>query len=52
MLIRHTTNRVIYDPDFDDNAEKTLASLQLTDGKFVDIVDEDDRKIIVYLKHV
>ncbi|KAI7823790.1 hypothetical protein BC939DRAFT_397013 [Gamsiella multidivaricata] len=44
--------RVIYDPDFDDNAEKTLASLQLTDGKFVDVVNEDDRKIIVCLKHV
>ncbi|KAF9355250.1 E1 ubiquitin-activating protein uba2 [Mortierella sp. AD094] len=44
--------RVIYDPDFDDNASKTLAGLQLTDGKFVDIVDEDDRKIIIYFKHV
>ncbi|KAF9136095.1 E1 ubiquitin-activating protein uba2 [Mortierella sp. 14UC] len=44
--------RVIYDPDFDDNAEKTLASLELSDGKFVDVVDEDDRKIIVCLKHV
>ncbi|KAF9551989.1 E1 ubiquitin-activating protein uba2 [Mortierella hygrophila] len=44
--------RVIYDPDFDDNAEKTLASLELTDGKFIDVVDEDDRKIIVCLKHV
>ncbi|KAI8355792.1 hypothetical protein B0O80DRAFT_385136 [Mortierella sp. GBAus27b] len=44
--------RVIYDPDFDDNAAKTLASLQLTDGKFVDVVDEDDRKIILCLKHV
>ncbi|KAF9095607.1 E1 ubiquitin-activating protein uba2 [Mortierella sp. AD031] len=44
--------RVIYDPDFDDNAEKTLASLELSDGKFVDVVDEDDRKIIVCLKHI
>ncbi|KAF9920250.1 E1 ubiquitin-activating protein uba2 [Linnemannia zychae] len=44
--------RVIYDPDFDDNAEKTLASLELLDGKFVDVVDEDDRKIIFCLKHV
>ncbi|KAF8964605.1 E1 ubiquitin-activating protein uba2 [Entomortierella lignicola] len=44
--------RVIYDPDFDDNASKALESLQLTDGKFVDVVDEDDRKIIIYLKHV
>ncbi|KAF9189556.1 E1 ubiquitin-activating protein uba2 [Haplosporangium sp. Z 767] len=43
--------RVIHDPDFDDNVGKTLVSLQLTDGKFVDIVDEDDRKIIVCLKH-
>lgn len=43
---------MIYDPDFDDNAEKTLASLELLDGKFVDVVDEDDRKIIVCLKHM
>ncbi|KAI1313827.1 E1 ubiquitin-activating protein uba2 [Mortierella claussenii] len=46
------SGRVVYDPDFDDNVSKTLASLQITDGKFVDIVDEDDRKIIVCLKHV
>ncbi|KAF9431553.1 E1 ubiquitin-activating protein uba2 [Entomortierella beljakovae] len=44
--------RVIYDPDFDDNVGKTLEGLQLTDGKFMDIVDEDDRKIVVYIKHV
>ncbi|KAF9583516.1 E1 ubiquitin-activating protein uba2 [Lunasporangiospora selenospora] len=43
--------RVIHDPDFDDNVGKTLASLDLTDGKFVDVVDEDDRKIVLYLKH-
>ncbi|KAG0211428.1 E1 ubiquitin-activating protein uba2 [Mortierella sp. GBA30] len=44
--------RVIYDPDFDDNVGKTLASLQLTDGKFMDVVDEDDRKVIVCIKNV
>ncbi|KAG0089958.1 E1 ubiquitin-activating protein uba2 [Podila epicladia] len=44
--------RVIYDPDFDDNASKTLASLELTDGKFLEVIDDDDRKIVVYLKHV
>lgn len=44
--------RVIYDPDFEDNVAKTLASLQLTDGKFVDVVDEDDRKVIVCIKNV
>ncbi|KAG0291589.1 E1 ubiquitin-activating protein uba2 [Dissophora globulifera] len=43
---------VIYDPDFEDNASKTLVSLQLTDGKFVEVVDEDDRKIILCLKDV
>ncbi|KAG0311885.1 E1 ubiquitin-activating protein uba2 [Dissophora globulifera] len=46
------SGRVIYDPDFDDNASKTLVSLQLTDGKFVEVVDEDDRKIILCLKDV
>lgn len=45
-------DRVIYDPDFDDNAAKTLASLELTDGKFLEVIDDDDRKIVVYLKHV
>ncbi len=43
---------MIYDPDFEDNVEKTLASLQLIDGKFVDVVDEDDRKVIVCIKNV
>lgn len=43
--------RVVHDPDFDDNLEKTLAELQLTNGKFVDVVDEDDRKVIVYIIH-
>ena len=51
LFVPHVINRVIHDPDFDDNVGKTLVSLQLTDGKFVDIVDEDDRKIIVCLKH-
>ncbi|KAF9983446.1 E1 ubiquitin-activating protein uba2 [Modicella reniformis] len=46
------SGRVICDPDFDDNVTRTLASLQLTDGKFVDVIDDDNRKIIVCLKHV
>lgn len=51
LPLLYSSNRVIYDPDFDDNASKTLSSLQLTDGKFVEVLDEDDRKIIIYLKH-
>jgi ubiquitin-like 1-activating enzyme E1 B len=34
--------RVLSDPDWDDNNEKTLASLNVSRGKFLTIVDEDD----------
>ncbi|KAF5364889.1 hypothetical protein D9758_008104 [Tetrapyrgos nigripes] len=33
--------RVLADPDWDDNNEKTLESLNVTKGKFLMIVDED-----------
>lgn len=33
--------RLLLDPDFDDNADRTLASLSVTQGKFLTIVDED-----------
>lgn len=33
--------RVLSDPDWDDNNERTLASLNVTRGKFLTIVDED-----------
>ncbi|KAJ8507709.1 hypothetical protein ONZ45_g9959 [Pleurotus djamor] len=33
--------RVLSDPDFDDNNDRTLASLNVTRGKFLNIVDED-----------
>jgi ubiquitin-like 1-activating enzyme E1 B len=33
--------RLLSDPDFDDNNEKTLESLNVSRGKFVAIVDED-----------
>ncbi|KZV94438.1 hypothetical protein EXIGLDRAFT_611663 [Exidia glandulosa HHB12029] len=34
--------RVLSDPDWDDNFERTLDSLGIVQGKFVTIVDEDD----------
>jgi ubiquitin-like 1-activating enzyme E1 B len=34
--------RVLSDPDWDDNHERTLESLGVTQGKFLTIVDEDD----------
>lgn len=34
--------RVLADPDWDDNFERTLESLHITRGKFINIVDEDD----------
>ncbi|KAJ8516028.1 hypothetical protein ONZ45_g6634 [Pleurotus djamor] len=33
--------RVLSDPDFDDNNDRTLSSLNVTRGKFLNIVDED-----------
>lgn len=33
--------RVLSDPDWDDNLERTLESLNVTRGKFLSIVDDD-----------
>jgi ubiquitin-like 1-activating enzyme E1 B len=33
--------RLLADPDWDDNLERTLASFEITRGKFVAIVDEE-----------
>lgn len=33
--------RVLSDPDWDDNLERTLESLNVTRGKFLTIVDEE-----------
>lgn len=33
--------RILADPDWDDNFEKTLASLNVTRGKFLSIVDDE-----------
>ena len=33
--------RLLFDPDFDDNLEKTLGDLGVTRGKFLTVVDED-----------
>lgn len=35
--------RLLADPDFDDNMERSLASLGVTTGKFLTIVDEDGK---------
>jgi ubiquitin-like 1-activating enzyme E1 B len=34
--------RILSDPDWDDNNNKTLESLNVTQGKFLTIVDEND----------
>ncbi|TFK97644.1 hypothetical protein BDV98DRAFT_607348 [Pterulicium gracile] len=36
--------RILSDPDFDDNVEKTLESLNVGRGKFLAVVDEDGRR--------
>jgi ubiquitin-like 1-activating enzyme E1 B len=33
--------RILADPDWDDNLERTLEDLNVTRGKFLNIVDED-----------
>jgi len=38
----YEAQRVLYDPDFEDNLDSTLESLGCTLGKFISIVDEDD----------
>jgi ubiquitin-like 1-activating enzyme E1 B len=36
------TDELLYDPDFDDNLERTLADLRITDGSFITIIDEEE----------
>lgn len=36
------TDRLLYDPDFEDNANRTLADLNIKCGNFITAVDEDD----------
>lgn len=36
------SSSLLYDPDFDDNESKTLASLNLKSGGFITIIDEDE----------
>ena len=40
-IVRHDGN-LIYDPDFEDNVDKSLTSLKITDGKYISITDDDD----------
>jgi ubiquitin-like 1-activating enzyme E1 B len=35
--------RMLYDPDFDDNVEKTFAELVIKPGDFLTITDDDER---------
>jgi len=37
---------LLYDPEFDDNGDRTLASLGVTQGKFLTIVDEDGELVM------
>jgi ubiquitin-like 1-activating enzyme E1 B len=41
--------RLLSDPDFDDNNERTLESLNVTRGKFLTIVDEDGERGTIVL---
>lgn len=38
------SDRLLADPDYDDNLDKTLASLKLQD-KFVTVIDDDDERV-------
>lgn len=37
-----TEHALVYDPEFDDNLEKNLADLKVTDGATLTVIDEDD----------
>jgi ubiquitin-like 1-activating enzyme E1 B len=37
----YEVKRVLADPDWDDNLDRTLESLNVTRGKFLNIVDEE-----------
>ncbi|KIY50229.1 hypothetical protein FISHEDRAFT_64888 [Fistulina hepatica ATCC 64428] len=41
--------RVLSDPDWDDNNARTLQSLNITRGKFLNIVDEDEERATISL---
>lgn len=42
--------RIIYDPDFDDNAEKTFDDLQIGQGSQLQVNDEDgDKMPVIFL---
>ncbi|ANB11350.1 E1 ubiquitin-activating protein UBA2 [Sugiyamaella lignohabitans] len=36
------TDQLLFDPDYDDNINKTLANLKITDGSFLTVIDEED----------
>lgn len=36
------TKDLIYDPDFEDNVDKTLKDLSIVDGTFVTVIDDDE----------
>lgn len=40
--------RLMYDPDFDDNEDKTLAEMGILGGKMLTVVDEGDKVPIVF----
>lgn len=42
------TDKLLYDPDFDEQASRTLSELSLVDN-FVTVVDEDDRRVNLQL---
>ncbi|KAK0547399.1 E1 ubiquitin-activating protein uba2 [Tilletia horrida] len=46
-LSAYEGTRLLLDPDFDDNADKTLSDLGLTLGKTLTVVDEDDKWVSV-----
>lgn len=36
------TDKLLYDADFDDNADRTFADLNIGDGTFITVIDDDD----------
>lgn len=44
------TDKLIYDPDFDDNISRTLSDLKISDGSFFTVIDEEEEDVKVNLE--
>ncbi|KAG0229052.1 E1 ubiquitin-activating protein uba2 [Actinomortierella wolfii] len=43
--------RLLYDVEFDDNLESSLAKLGVTNEKLLEVLDDEDRKVVLRIRH-